>query len=266
MAIHSESEHNEFLVTKDEMLSIMSNSFHVMALRYGMDKLKKLHDENGWTLPHYVFKAAQDLSNNIGLDFLQHFIEYSFDLNKPAFNNKGYIFTATEDIINRESNKYMIESFQKHFNHLNGLSSQVKTIEYYYLGNPTAIHLIPFFFESIIKHNVKALDYAYHIYESLQIEEIQDNLGFTPFLYSLHLNCDNYANYFLNKKSHILNQALLPKLNEVKLLIRDKMSALSIDLIEQLDEEAELLNIEKEKSYLNKVLSINEEPHKIHKI
>jgi hypothetical protein len=273
---------NEFLISKDEMLAIMSNSFHVMALRYGLHRLKNLHDENGWTLAHYVFKASQDLSSHIAINFLQNFIEHGFDLNKPAINNKGYLFSSNLNL-NHEAQQKVADNLNKHFNHLNALSSNLEVIDFYYLGNPTALHLLPFFFEHIIKYTsdnidyydektkkkMKILDYAYYIYETLEIDKTQDNFGFTPFLYSLHLNCDNYANYFLNKKSRILNENLLTKINEVKLLIRDKMSALSIDLIEQLDEEEELLNIEREKTHLERSIvqpilkKDNEKPHKI---
>lgn len=264
----------EFLISREEMLAIMSNSFHAMALRYGMQQLKNLHDENGWTLAHYVFKASQDLSSHIAINFLQNFIEYGFDLNKPAINNKGYFFSKKQATHHE---------YDKHFEHLNSLTSTLQTTEHYYLGNPTALHLLPFFFEQLIKYtsdnldyydektktNMKILDYAYHMYETLEIDKTQDNLGFTPFLYSLHLNCDNYANYFLNKKSRILNENLLGKINEVKLLIKDKMSALSIDLIEQLDEEEDVLKIEKEKNYFEQTIiepsyhKGNEKPHKI---
>lgn len=267
-------EDKSFLISKDEMLAIMSNSFHVMALRYGMERLKNLHDENGWTLAHYVFKASQDLSIDTGVHFLQFFIEYGFDLNKPAFNSKGYFFTSMENVLSRESNRYLLDNhtlLKKHFSHLNNLNSDVQLIDYYYLGNPTSLHLLPFFFERVIEYNMdkyyynektnqkmKILDYAYYLYESLEMEKVQDNLGFTPFLYSLHLNCNNYANYFLNKKSRILNQQLLSKTNEVKWLLKDKMSSLSVDLIEQLDEEIEILNIEKEKHNFEKIIELND--------
>lgn len=180
------------LKSPQELSSLANVDIFSNLLRFSVEELKAMEDEDGWTFLHYYF-AVRSLGKfgysddaTYQLEEIKTIKDCDFDFYKMAKNNKYYYI------------------------------DQKTKIEEFSLGNAMPLNLM-FLSRSIGKDPVAQNKNALKEYIGNSfILNHEDNIGFVPFTYALAF--PNYSALDLLSKSHqsILNQKLIKKSENIK--------------------------------------------------
>lgn len=242
-------------LSQKEMIKWIRTPIHLLLLIYDVDDINSTKDESGWNYLHYLFSLSTSFYNEINEDHSEIILnELKIALQDQSKDSINYIYEK------HQSGKEVKAQFDYKINleTENQIEINPVVVNSYYIGNPTPLHLLPFYHSAqktrFNNANIGNANMSLPLEKNL-LEKIpeeywltSDSVGMTPFVYALQYNLNHFIMWYLEKEIPILNDKLNNKFDTFTRWINNKSNGYNKDLFNKVK-----ARIEKER--LNEVLT-----------
>jgi hypothetical protein len=241
-------------LSQKEMIKWIRTPIHLLLLIYDVDDINSTKDESGWNYLHYLFSLSTSFYHEINEDHSEIILnELKIALQEQSKDSINYVYEK------HQSGKEIKAQFDYKVNleAENQIDIHPVVVNSYYIGNPTPLHLLPFYHSAqktrFSNSNVGSssnLPLERNLLEKIP-EELwltSDSVGMTPFVYALQYNLNHFIMWYLEKDIPILNDKLNHKFDTFMRWINNKSNGYNKELFSKVK-----ARIEKER--LNEIVA-----------
>ena len=257
-------------LSQKEMIKWIRTPIHLLLLVHDVDDINSTKDESGWNYLHYLFSLSTTFYNAINEEHSSIILnELNRALKEQSKDTINYIYERQQrgkEVVSHFDSKVNLESEAQY-------DIQAVMVNSYYVGNPTPLHLLPFYHTAQKSrfNNSNAGSNSPIPLEKNLLEKIPENfwltpdsVGMTPFVYALQYNLNHFIMWYLDHDIPILNDKLNYKLDTFMRWINNKTNGYNKDLFSKIK-----AKIEKERlseSLSDSLFNDDKEIHQIKKI
>lgn len=224
------STETKIIKPMQELANIANQKLFFTLIKYDIEKLKNMEDENGLTFLHYFFLIR---ANNIN-----HY-------NSASYEEVNFLIDNDFNFKQQSKNNNLVSIDHK--------THEVYVYQDYRIGFTTPFHLLVKYISDFSRIDFKEI----HI-DKLDLHT-EDSLGLTAFIYAIYEKWINYINFISLESTNILTEKLKDKKEYI-------LKSLDIIETEQNKEVIDLCRTKIEKETLDELFIHNDEQLKDSKI